>query len=134
MKDLCGRLPYGVKVSVNQSQLQNYNNKWKSWCFDEGPQEIYGVSIHGVTFGCLDTSDGDIDFEYIKPYLFPLSNMPEEQKVIHGDLCYKVIYNSKGLINSDVMEYVNWCYKNHIDINNLIPKRLAWDATNLNIY
>ena len=37
-------------------------------------------------------------------------------------------------INSDVMEYVNWCYKNHIDINNLIPIGLANDASKLNIY
>ena len=29
LKDLCARLPYDVKVSVNQSQLQNYDYKWK---------------------------------------------------------------------------------------------------------
>lgn len=79
LKDLCARLPYGVKVSVNQSQLQNYDYKWKNWSFDEEPQEIDGVSIYGVTFGCMDMSDGVIPFEYIKPYLFPLSSMTEEQ-------------------------------------------------------
>ena len=60
--------------------------------------------------------------------------MTEDQKVIYGDLCYQVICNSKGLISSDVMKYINWCYKNHIDINNLIPMGLANDATGLNIY
>ena len=60
--------------------------------------------------------------------------MTEEQKVEYCGLQEKVIYNSKGPINSDVMEYVNWCYKNHIDINNLIPIGLANDATGLNIY
>ena len=67
------------------------------------------------------------------PYLFPLSSMTDEQKEEYCSLQQKVIYN-KGLVNSDVMEYVNWCYKNHIDINNLIPMGLAIDATKLNIY
>ena len=29
---------------------------------------------------------------------------------------------------------INWLLKNHFDINGLIPKGLAIDATNLNIY
>ena len=70
----------------------------------------------------------------VKPYLFPLSSMTNEQKEEYYNLQEKVIYNSKGLVNSDVMEYVNWCYKHHIDINGLIPIGLAIDCTNLNIY
>ena len=58
----------------------------------------------------------------------------EEQKEEYCSLQQKVIYNNKGLVNSDVMEYVNWCYKNHIDINNLIPMGLSIDATKLSIY
>ena len=92
--DLCGRLPYGVKVSVNQSQLQNYDYKWKNWGFEEEPQEIDGVSIYGVTFGCMDMSDGVIGFEFIKPYLFPLSSMTEEQK----NELQKIIYVETEII------------------------------------
>ena len=32
------------------------------------------------------------------------------------------------------LELIEWCYKNHIDINNLIPMGLANDATNKKIY
>ena len=124
-QDLCGRLPYGVKVSVNQSQLQNYDPKWKNWGFEEEPEEIDGVSIYGVTFGCMDMSDGVIGFEFIKPYLFPLSSMTEEQKV-------DMIKSSCG-IGSNKNVY-DWFNKNHFDYRGLIPMGLANDATGLNIY
>ena len=125
LQDLCGRLPYGVKVSVNQSQLQNYDPKWKNWGFEEEPEEIDGVSIYGVTFGCMDMSDGVIGFEFIKPYLFPLSSMTEEQKV-------DMIKSSCG-IGSDKNVF-DWFNKNHFDYRGLIPKGLAINATGLNIY
>lgn len=118
-KDLCARLPYHTRVKV--------------WLKDGTTEE-----------GALDLEHnyGDVlrdAFYYdkivkIKPYLFPLSSITEAQKEEYCSLQQKVIYNNKGLVNSDTMEYVNWCYKNHIDINNLIPMGLAINATNLNIY
>lgn len=134
LKDLCARLPYGVKVEVDQDRLQNYDNFWNNWDFNENPQEIDGVNVYGVTFDCMDMSDGTIPFEFIKPYLFPLSSMTEEQKEEYYQLQARVIYNSKGPINADVINYINWCCKNHIDVNGLIPLGLDNDATGLNIY
>ena len=69
-----------------------------------------------------------------KPYLFPLSSMTEEQKEEYCYLQQKIIYNSKGMVNTDIMEYINWCYKNSLDVNGPIPMGLAIDATGLNIY
>ena len=117
LKDLCTRLPYGVKVfyeyvdSLNK-KTYGYSLTLNTWCIDEMKAEK----------------------AVVKPYLFPPSSMSEEQKEEYCSLQQKVIYNNKGLVNSDVMEYINWCYKNHIDINNLIPIGLAIDATGLNIY
>lgn len=119
LKDICARLPYGVKV-------QSYN-------YEENVETIETLQEIDSD-GYISTLECDTLKNIYKPYLFPIESMTEEQKVIYGDLCYKVLYNSKGLINSDVMEYVNWCYKNHIDINNLIPMGLANNATGLNIY
>lgn len=156
IKDLCSRLPYGVKVAVNQSELQNYDYKWKNWSFDEEPQEIDGVSIYGVTFGCMDMSDGVIGFDYIKPYLFPLSSMTTIQEnefhflfpslVVNRDEYgfvdiiskstkdkWEDTYNYRTCLN-DWEKAIQWLLKNHFDINGLIPKNLANDATNLNIY
>jgi hypothetical protein len=131
LQDLCGRLPYGVKVSVNQSQLQNYDPKWKNWGFEEEPEEIDGVSIYGVTFGCMDMSDGVIGFEFIKPYLFPLSSMTEEQyEYFTQDLHAYITFN--GVVGTQVA--LDWLNKNHFDYRGLIEKGLAINATGLNIY
>ena len=148
LQDLSSRIPYGVKVSVNQSELQNYDYKWKNWSFDEEPQEIDGVSIYGVTFGCMDMSDGVIGFEYIKPYLFPLSSMTDElwnkefmgcgiteftrDSFKYG--CETLEFNNDNPDLSSMVSFINQLIKNHFDIYGLIPMGLAIDATNLNIY
>lgn len=119
LKDLCAKLPYGVKVTTN-----NFHNLTLLSINPNGIAEV--IPNNGYPM--------EINWEDCKPYLFPLSSMTEKQKKEYCSLQQKVIYNSKGLINSDVMEYVNWCYKNHIDVNNLIPMGLAIDATELNIY
>lgn len=117
IKDLCGRLPYGVKVN---NEIQ-------------GDFKIYGICENFV-FVRNEICHIDFDIEKIKPYLFPLSSMTEEQKEIYCQLQQKVIYNSKGVVTEDVMNYVNWCYENHLDVNDLIPNDLAIDATGLHIY
>lgn len=121
IKDLCARLPYGVKVRCD-------------FGLDGEITEISRTKNNLYYCKYLDCKEGYCYIESLKPYLFPLSSMTEEQKEEYCSLQQKVIYNNKGLVNSDVMEYVNWCYKNHIDINNLIPIGLAIDATGLNIY
>lgn len=118
-KELCARLPYHVKCKI--------------WLKDGTTEE-----------GLLDLQHnyGDVlqdAFYYnkikdIKPYLRPMSSMTEEEKEEYCQLQQKVIYNSKGVVNEDVTKYINWCYKKHLDINNLIPMKLAIDATGLNIY
>jgi len=117
LKDLCARLPYGIKV-----QVFNYGI--------ETVETLYQIDLDGY----ISTIEGDeLKYSY-KPYLFPLSSMTEEQKEEYADLQQRVIYNGKGVVNLDVAKYVGWCYKHYIDINNLIPMGLAIDATGLNIY
>lgn len=132
LKDLCARLPYGVKAYIkNWSKLDRkyYEGVYTVESIDPSLNNIFADSERSS----VEVIVGYDDYE-IKPYLFLLSSMTEEQKEEYCSLQQKVIYNNKGLVNSDVMEYVNWCYKNHIDINNLIPIGLAIDTTGLNIY
>ena len=114
LKDLCARLPYGVKASTKVGG---------------------NITISLIGYDTIIGEDGDsYDISFITPYLFPLSSMTEEQKEIYCQLQERVIYNSKGPVTEDVMNYVNWCYENHLDINDLISKGLAINATNLGIY
>jgi hypothetical protein len=111
-KDLSARVLYGVKLSVK-----------------DGVEVLRGVE---VIDGCFDTNivyyceHSLYDSKYIKPYLFPLSSMTEEQKKeYHDKYCLSDYY---------ALEKFDWFNKNHLDYRGLIEKGLAIDATNLNIY
>lgn len=117
LRDLCGRLPYGFKVLFENKV---FSVDYISAIYEE---------IH------LDIPDNyTVDISDIKPYLFPMSSMTDWEKEEYCQLQQRVIYNSKGPVNEDVTKYINWCYKKHLDINNLIPIGLAIDATDLNLY
>ena len=126
LKDLCSRLPYGVKV----------NN------VIQGDFEIYGICENFV-FGRNETCHIDFDVEKIKPYLFPLSSMSEEQKKyidnrwgINEDFDFEIDPNwGRYVVDlGDAIDFVNWLIENHFDIYGLIPKDLALDASGLKIY
>ena len=110
LKDLCARLPYGVIIQI------------KDWMVLDAELKIGHINR-------LQISDVEL-----KPYLFPLSSMTEEQKVIYGDLCYSVIQSLAKNMQSELNELINWLNVNHFDYRGLIEKGLAIDATNLNIY
>lgn len=119
LKDLCARLPYGVKLHCISNVMT---------CI--GPYTLNTIVLDRF---CNENTKY-VPFDEVKPYLFPLSSMTDEQKEEYIYLQQRVIYNGKGPVNLDVMKYIDWCYKHHIDINNLIPMGLANDATGLNIY
>lgn len=122
LKDLCARLPYNVICQVEFKENGKYNSK------------VMLLSSIFTDEAYFTTKGGSIYSNEYKPYLFPLSSMTEEEKEEYCQLQQRVIYNSKGVVNEDVKNYINYCYKKHLDINNLIPMKLAIDATNLNIY
>ena len=118
LKDLCARLPYKVKA-----QMPNEYGGYTS-AIESIDNDGYVVDFEGI----------HIEIEFIKPYLFPLSSMSDEQKVIYGDLCYAIIHSLAWDMQAALNELVDWLNENHFDYNNLIPMDLAIDATGLNIY
>ena len=132
LRDLCGRLLYGVKAYIkNWSKLDRkyYEGVYTVESIDTSLNSIFADSE-----SCsVEIIVGHYDYE-IKPYLFPMSSMTDGEKEEYCQLQQRVIYNSKGPVNEDVTKYINWCYKKHLDINNLIPIGLAIDATDLNLY
>ena len=108
LKDLSYRIPYGVIVNVNG--ISNAKLITVSWYGEVG----------------VDDSTNLYSLSEVKPYLFPLSSMTEEQ---HKEWLYTL--SSDYHITYDT---VDWCNKNHFDYRGLIEKGLAIDATGLNIY
>ena len=115
LKDLCARLPYGVKIQVND-KVETL----------EGIGILDNVAEYGSFLSC--------DIEEIKPYLFPMSNMLEWQER-ELEILMKNSIESCGMLSPyDCLEMERFFNENHIDWRGLIPKGLANDATGLNIY
>jgi hypothetical protein len=144
-KDICCRLPYGVKAYV-----RHYSKLDRKWY--EGIYTIESIhpSLNDI-FVCSERGSVEVivgydDYE-IKPYLLPMSSMTEEQwmDTPYANLnkftfdsfkcgCSTLAFETYEVNLNYIVEFINWCYKNHFDINGLIPMGLASDATNLNIY
>lgn len=130
LKDLCARLPYGV-IALTE--------KGKGHICDIN-LTIFGTEIGVNTNPCIRDT---FVIEDIKPYLFPLSSMSEEQKNyinnrwgVNENFNFKIDPNWGDYFVElrDAVDFIKWCYENHLDVNGLIPKGLSLDATNLNIY
>ena len=126
LKDLCARLPYGVKIQVPYEDGSGYFDEIVWEVNNDGPFHVNGWGI---------------EYEYVKPYLFPLSSMTEEQKREYNMLLTDIpTYEYEGGDIVTVIEtYDNWMSidylnANHFDYRGLIEKGLAIDATRLNIY
>lgn len=118
LKDLCARLPYGVKIYGNYS-------------YSDGDKIVDDIQTKTLDIYDIDWVINNIE---IKPYLFPLSSMTEEQKIIYGDLCYQIINATPFEIQNCFNELYDWLIKNNFDYQGLIPMGLAIDATGLGIY
>ena len=132
LKDICARLPYGVKVQIDlQSNI--YPPMICKVCNIEFAE--MGGSFIGVEV--LPDSYSEYREFLCKPYLFPLSSMTDEQskelEEIDPEFYSLICENGDICVSMDVRGY-DWLNKNHIDYRGLIENELAIDATNLNIY
>lgn len=127
LKDICARLPYGVKVNTIQ-----------------GDFTLLGLTNERVFTTCeVEGCHNDFPIECIKPYLFPLSSMTEEQKKyitdrwgINDEFDFEINpdWGEYFVELGDIVDFIDWLNKNHFDYRCLIEKGLAIDATGLNIY
>jgi hypothetical protein len=124
VKDLCARLPYGLYIQ------------------DEYGDIVY-ISYNDVHFANYFDS---ILNGTIKPYLFPMSSMTEEQIEELKDLIsqetnilIEQLKNDDCGIDCGKYHFhstleLDWLLKNHFDFRCLIPMGLALDATGLDVY
>lgn len=114
-QDLCSRLPYGVKVQFRYIITSP-------------------AILKGINKDLIECDIAVCEIQDIKPYLFPLSSMTEEQKREYNSLCSIGTDECGDITYFNTFESIDWLNKNHFDYRGLIPMGLASDATNLNIY
>ena len=147
IRDLCGRLPYGVKAYIkNWSKLDRkyYEGVYTVESIDPSLNNIFADSERSS----VEVIVGYYDYE-IKPYLFPMSSMTEEQcydfycRFVENEIDYNdfknyyfdgCLWNKVLTTINDCGDIIDWFNKNHFDYRGLIEKGLAIDATGLNIY
>lgn len=127
LKDLCARLPYDVKFPI----IWPYPIKSEPI---ETIGTIFAINRYGIISFVWTYEKEEIlqknaiNILDIKPYLFPLSSMTDEQNEAYLNTC------KYGNILFQTLETFEWCLKNHFDYRNLIQMGLAIDATGKNIY
>ena len=146
IKDICARLDTNLVCSIYRTD-------------DEGVGYRDEI-LHGYCKGDIwyefyfreDCSVGIDNVSKIKPYLFPLSSMTEEQLYEIKEITeFKYNHNTLELVKwtethttlefwleevpqYSVIEVFDWLNKNHFDYRGLIEKGLAIDATGLDVY
>ena len=85
LRDLCARLPYGVKA----------------FYYEEEERETCG-NINCIFDGYVDIGHCSLPITRIKPYLFPLWSMTEEQSKVYNELI-DGMFGTSALINFEVL-------------------------------
>ena len=122
LKDLCGRLPYGVRVLSNESHI--IATLLRGGKYDDG--ETYFIVTH---IGCA------LKIDEFKPYLRPMSSMTEEELQEYDTICTKLLNqykdypkNSLWVMTYTDSEMFDFFNANHFDYHRLIEKGLALEA------
>lgn len=123
IKDLCSRLPYECMVSIAEGGIDGI--KWAD------------LTLNAYLFYQIMEEDA---WEYVKPYLRPLSSMTESEREELKILCDKDLsefaghlmkghgLSRDGLYMFDKLRQLDWLKKHHFDFRGLIPKGSALEA------
>ena len=136
LKDLSSRFPYGVKIHAKYIDTDTNTEVEKVGVLSMIDNDTV------VAFTCDDTNCYNyVAIHEVKPYLFPLSSMTEEEKKEYYNLCIEEEREQiefgewiTRVYYHNTIESIDWLNKNHFDYRGLIEKGLAIDATRQNVY
>lgn len=146
-KELCTRLPYGIKVHYQEEicSIDCICSDGRILLIDK-----YGIQLPNIGDSLFE------DIDKIKPYLRPISSMTEEEKkellrIIVGKKAVKYfqVLSDGSIDNTDskhqdlhkfsmhyinfsgstTTSYIDWLNAHHFDYRGLIEKGLAIEAT-----
>ena len=110
LKDICAKLPYGIKASY-----YGVEEECETW------DEIEGITLDEDFGGCVDIGQYNLPIERIKPYLFPLLSMTSEQKKyitdkwgVNEEFEFEIDTNwGKYFVElGDTVDFINWLNEN----------------------
>ena len=110
LNDLCARLPYGVKIHIDDEFL-----KAKGW----EAQALSGVDL---SLMIVLTKHNWYKPEKIKPYLRPMSSKTWDERFE-----YDKFVNGSNTLENHANE-IDWLNAHHFDYRGLIGKGLALEA------
>ena len=146
LKDLCARLPYGIKCQIDYDNEEDADLGIERYCDDR----IVSVCVETEEIGLYEASEYFYPDE-IKPYLRPMSSMTEKEKkemlAIFESPCenprlevdkycgitYTKYAESHRVIDmyydaEQQAEWLDWLNSHHFDYRGLISKGLAIEA------
>ena len=110
LKDLCARLPYGVKLRYVEDLVVK--------------KESHTITLNNIYLEHIINGDADI-----KPYLRSMSSMTEEERTEYFLLKHRDNDRDDNIILVDEASMlIDWLNKHHFDYRGLIGKGLAIEA------
>lgn len=126
LKDLCSRLPYGIKVEIRvpNSKEKTYENLIGDLI------EISNTGSSLVNVRGVDYRSFNLD---IKPLLRSMSSMTEKEKIEFANFCcienIPLPTDSSWVEFSKVPDLMKFIFSHHLDWLGLIPKGFASEAS-----
>ena len=136
LKDLIARLNTNLVCSIYRTDDEGVGYRdeiLRGYCKGDIWYEFYFREDCSIFMGNVSK---------IKPYLYPMSSMTEEQRKEYESLCIKETTECADLSGFfytkdnyyDTVESFDYLNKHHFDYRGLITKGFAIDATGKNIY
>ncbi len=137
LKDLCGRLPYGVRIAYKENEHDIHH--W-TLCTLHAPHISKDGSI--INIGSdgwieyveypgagMETASRPLHLEKMLPYLRPMFSMTEEETFEFIQISDSVLrIGEKKLTCILSLEQMDWLNAHHFDYRGLIPMGLALEA------
>ena len=129
LKDLCARLPYGVKILH-----EGWNYEWDDDL--STVERVVGIDEKFIYTKVIDTHNGEeykddkwpIDTFDDKLYLRSMSSMTKEEKAKYYKLITRCQYDSDAYFHDNNNRLYDWLNEHHFDYRGLIEKGLALEA------
>ena len=124
LKDLCARLPYGVKFSSFSENMKYYSE----------PTTLRKIFYNEKYDANIIEGDNDISsiIDLVKPYLRPMYSMTEEEKKeFQACHCVYELHHDFQPMMCNLANELNmfdWLLAHHFDYRGVIEKGLALEA------